>query len=334
MRGQRVDSRPVWFMRQAGRYLPEYRSVRERAGSFLDLCYNPKLSCEVTLQPLRRYDVDAAILFADILVVPHAMGLGLRFEEGEGPALQTVRDIEAVRGLGSVVGAAQTQRVCDTVDLVKSSLPGSSTLIGFCGGPWTVASYMVEGGSSDRSLTRKFAYDGAEWFDELIAKLTVESIEYLSAQIAAGAEVVQIFDSWAGELPGGLARKYVVRPLSEMCQALKERHPQVPVIVFGRGLGVRHEELVLGAGCAAVGLETELPMEWAAGNLRSDVVLQGNLDPLALGAPEDVLRQEVKDLCAAVSKNRHIFNLGHGIRPATDPNSLSVVIETIREHDR
>jgi len=321
-------------MRQAGRYLPEYRAVREKAGSFLDLCYNPQLACEVTLQPLRRYDVDAAILFADILVVPHAMGLGLRFEEGEGPALETVRNRQAVGKLRSVAGATETQKVCETVSLVKMSLPDSSTLIGFCGGPWTVASYMVEGGSSDRALTRKFAYEGAEWFDELISRLTIESVEYLSAQIASGAEVVQIFDSWAGELPGVLAKKYVVKPLSEICQALRERHPQVPIIVFGRGLGVRQTELAVATGCAAVGLETELPIEWAAENLPSDVVLQGNLDPLALVAPEEVLRREAIYLCKAVSKNRHIFNLGHGIRPSTDPRSVSVVIETIRGHDR
>jgi uroporphyrinogen decarboxylase len=209
LQGHQPERRPIWFMRQAGRYLPEYRQLRAKAGSFLDLCYNPQLAAEVTVQPLRRFDLDAAILFADILVVPHAMGLGLRFAEGEGPILETVTDGTGVGRLVPVAGTSQVKSVCETVALVRQALAPGVALIGFCGGPWTVASYMVEGGSSDRNRARLAAYNQELWFDQLIERLIAESVSYLSLQIEAGAQAVQIFDSWAGELTGVARQRYV-----------------------------------------------------------------------------------------------------------------------------
>ena len=333
LRGSKPQRRPVWFMRQAGRYLPEYRAVREKAGSFLDLCYNPELACEVTLQPLRRFDLDAAILFADILVVPHAMGLGVRFEEGEGPVLETVRDMAAVDRLWAVDDSVECARIYETVKRVRALVPENVTLIGFCGAPWTVASYMIEGGSSDRVQARTAAYGGEEWFQRLVDRLVAESVTYLSGQIRAGAEVVQIFDSWAGELTGSLALRYVIEPLTRLVKALKALHPEVPVIVFGRGLGVRHMDLAASCGCEAVGIEAELPMGWAAANLAGKVVVQGNLDPVALIAPEATMCREVEAIAGAIDKSRHIFNLGHGIRPGTDPARIARVVDTIRRWD-
>ncbi len=331
--GTNPQRRPVWFMRQAGRYLPEYRAVREKAGSFLELCYNPELACEVTLQPLRRFDLDGAIVFADILVVPHAMGLGVRFEEGEGPVLETVRDLAAVARLRAVDESIECASIYETVKRVHASLPENVTLIGFCGAPWTVASYMIEGRSSDRVLARAAASGGEDWFQQLIDRLVAESVTYLSGQIRAGAEAVQIFDSWAGELTGSLTLRYVIEPLTRMVKALKSLHPEVPVIVFGRGLGVRHIDLAASCGCEAVGIEAELPMGWAAGNLSRKVVVQGNLDPLALMAPETMMCREVEMVAGAIDKSRHIFNLGHGIRPGTDPARIAKVIDTIRRWD-
>ena len=333
LRGSKADRRPIWFMRQAGRYLPEYRAVRAKAGSFLNLCYNPELACEVTLQPLKRFDLDAAILFADILVVPHAMGLEVRFEEGEGPVLATVRDRADVQRLGSVEGSRVLGLICETVGLVKSRLPAGVALIGFCGGPWTVASYMIEGGSSDRVRAKIAAYGGEAWFVELIDRLVAASVGYLSMQIEAGAEAVQIFDSWAGELSGETGRRFVTEPLHRIVQALKKQHPGIPVIVFARGFGVRQREICETAGADAVGIESELPMEWAAANLSGLSVVQGNLDPVALFAPEGILRRDVEVLCGSIDRRRHIFNLGHGIRPGTDAGRIEIVVNAVRKFD-
>lgn len=319
----------MWFMRQAGRYLPEYRAVREKAGSFLDLCYNPDLACEVTLQPLRRYDLDAAILFADILVVPHAMGLDVGFVEGEGPVLGTVRSMSEVEALGEVGTAFQTAKVCETVGHVRSRLGPGHTLIGFCGGPWTVASYMVAGGSSDRVLARVAAYRREEWFVGLIDRLVTESIEYLSAQITAGAEVVQIFDSWAGDLIGTEREEFVVEPIGKIAAELYQRFPEVPVIAFARGVGLDHRVVSGLQGVSAVGVETETDL----GVLPEDVVVQGNLDPVALLSGRDVAGKEAARICSSINRKRHIFNLGHGIRVGTDPDVVSSVVDSVRVLD-
>ena len=236
-----AERRPIWFMRQAGRYLPEYRAVREKAGSFVDLCYNPELAAEVTVQPLRRYDLDAAILFADILVVPHAMGLTLKFEEGEGPILQTVRSAEDLAALRPVAESFEVKQVCRTVGLTRSQLGAGKALIGFCGAPWTVASYMVAGGSSDRVMAKIAAYERQPWFCALIERLVTESIDYLCAQADAGAQAVQIFDSWAGDLVGTELEEFVLKPLGAIVAGVRKRHPILPVIVFARGIGVHQK---------------------------------------------------------------------------------------------
>jgi uroporphyrinogen decarboxylase len=316
-------------MRQAGRYLPEYRAVREKAGSFVDLCYNPDLAAEVTLQPLRRYDLDAAILFADILVVPHAMGLPLRFEEGEGPILGTVRSLDDLSRLRSVLGSYEVGQVCETVGVVRSRLSADTALIGFCGAPWTVASYMVAGGSSDRVLAKLAALRRESWFVALIERLVTESIDYLAAQVMAGAQAVQIFDSWAGDLVGEQLREFVLGPIEKIVSGLQARCPGVPIIAFARGIGPGHKLVASLPGVSAVGVETEFDLD----RIGENVVVQGNLDPIALLAGVDVARREVARVCTMVAKDRHIFNLGHGIRLGTDPEVVGAVVEAVRRFD-
>ena len=327
------ERRPVWFMRQAGRYLPEYRKVREHAGSFLELCYSPQLAAEVTLQPLRRYDLDAAIIFADILVVPHAMGNGLSFVEGEGPKLETVRSSSDLMRLKPGLKSKQFESIAESVIRVRRDLDPSISLIGFCGAPWTVASYMIEGGGSDRELARKFAYQGESWFKELIARLVENSMEYLCVQIEAGADVVQIFDSWAGELPGDLLTEYCIEPIAEIVAGVKSRFPAVPIIVFAKGVGHRHGDVYSRTRCQAIGVEAECSLEFLQSILPAEVVIQGNLDPLLLLCDEAVVRRETLKLVDAIPKDRHIFNLGHGIKQQTNPDILTTVIKTIRDHD-
>jgi uroporphyrinogen decarboxylase len=325
--------RPIWFMRQAGRYLPEYRKLREQAGSFLALCYHPELATEVTLQPLRRYDLDAAIVFSDILVVPHAMGLGLRFEEGEGPVLDRVRDGQDVRALKALGCSDQVRAVYETVARVRSDIGAPVAVIGFCGGPWTVASYMIEGGSSDRQSSKAIALRGDAWFRHLIDKLVDQSVEYLSGQVEAGAEAVQIFDSWAGDLPESSREEFVEKSLAALVHGFRERHPEVPVIVFARGVGHSHKTIQQATGAQAIGVESELSIEWARDELASVCAVQGNLDPEVLLGPEEAARKVAAKLASAMPMDRHIFNLGHGIRPSTRPEMLGAVIDEVRQHD-
>lgn len=331
--GRKSERRPIWFMRQAGRYLPEYRKVREQAGSFLELCYSPELAAEVTLQPLRRYDLDAAIIFADILVVPHAMGNGLSFVEGEGPKLETVRGSSDLSRLKAGIKSAQFESVAESVSRVRRDLASSISLIGFCGAPWTVASYMVEGGSSDRELARKFAYQREDWFRELIFRLVENSIEYLCLQIEAGADVVQIFDSWAGELPGDLLAEYSMEPIAEIVAGVRSRFPAVPIIVFAKGVGHRHGDIYSRTKCQAIGVEAECSLEFLQSILPADAVIQGNLDPLVLLCNESVVCEQTRNLVNAIPRDRHIFNLGHGIKLQTNPAILTTVIKTIRDYD-
>lgn len=321
--------RPMWFMRQAGRYLPEYRAVREKAGSFLDLCYNPELAAEVTVQPLRRYDLDAAILFADILVVPHAMGLPLKFAEGEGPILQTVRNAAEVAALKPVAGSYEVAQVCRTVGLTRLLLAPDKALIGFCGAPWTVASYMIAGGGSDRVVAKVAAYQRQPWFCALIDRLVTESIDYLSMQADAGAQTVQIFDSWAGDLVGSELDEFVLKPIAAIISGVRARHRDLPIIVFARGIGAQQHRAAGLPGASAIGVETEYDLAL----LPKDIVVQGNLDPVALIAGEKVVETEVRRICASVDRQRHIFNLGHGIRLGTEPAVVGAVVDAVRRFD-
>jgi uroporphyrinogen decarboxylase len=333
LHGRKPGRRPIWLMRQAGRYLPEYREVRKQAGSFLELCYNPQLACEVTLQPLRRYDLDAAILFSDILVVPHAMGLALDFLEGEGPRLQTVGSADEVKALGGGSGADQFARVYETVALVKQGLGAGVGFIGFCGAPWTVASYMIEGGSSKRERALAVAASGVAWFDELLDRLVDASVHYLLGQIAAGVQCVQIFDSWAGDIPAALQARVVREPIRRIVDGVRRVHPGFPVIVFARGVAEDHGMVARETAATAVGVEQGLALADVLASLPAGVAVQGNLAPEALLEGADTIRAMTRAVVRDVPMSRHIFNLGHGIVPQVKPEAVSVLIDTVRQHD-
>ncbi len=333
LQGRTPERRPIWVMRQAGRYLPEYRAVRDKAGSFLNLCYNPQLACEVTLQPLRRFDFDAAILFSDILVVPQAMGLALDFREGEGPVLQTVKSAVEVKRLKSSGGFEEFSKVWETVGLVKSGLAKEKTLIGFCGAPWTVVSYMIEGGSSDRKRALAAALESPSWYGLLVDKVIEASVIYLLGQIKAGAEVVQIFDSWAGDLPLDSLQRLVVEPIRRIVDGVRSVYSQFPIIVFARGVGTQHGMVAFGTGASAIGVEENCSLKDVMESLPLGVAVQGNLAPSALLESVDDLKTAVSSVLDGVPMARHIFNLGHGITPQVDPEMVGKLVEFVRAHD-
>ena len=334
LNGSAPSRRPVWIMRQAGRYLPEYREVRTKAGSFLGLCYNPVAAAEVTLQPLRRFDLDAAIVFSDILVVPHAMGLALDFVEGEGPILSTVQNGEDVSRLGDVARSWQALRVCETLARVKASLLPGQALIGFCGAPWTVASYMIEGRSSNRAKALELSISRPQWFLDLIDRLVDASIAFLNLQIQAGAEVVQIFDSWAGDIGAAGLDELVKFPIKRIVDGVRSIHPDFPIIVFARGVGGYHQEIASVTGASAVGIENGVRLYDVFKSLPKGVAVQGNLSPELLLAQRDMIEAGVKDVVEGIPIHRHIFNLGHGILPQTDPANLEFLIGAVRKFDR
>jgi uroporphyrinogen decarboxylase len=334
LKGRRPWRRPVWFMRQAGRYLEEYRATRAQAGSFLDLCYSPELAAEVTLQPLRRFDLDAAILFADILLVPQAMGVELGFRQNEGPVLAAVRDMEDVRALRPGGAAERLSAIYETVERIVAALPPHVALIGFCGAPWTVATYMVEGGGSpERLRARMAAARGQVWLDTLIDMLVEVSTEYLARQVQAGAEAVQIFDTWAGDLGDGLRERYVIDPVRRIVEGLRARGMDVPVIGFARGLGAAQLQFARETGVQAVGCEWSLPVSYMAEVLAPKVVVQGNLDPLLVVAGDPAMREAVERLVRGIPRERHIFNLGHGFKPETPVAHVEALVRHVRELD-
>ncbi|MBG1233774.1 uroporphyrinogen decarboxylase [Aestuariivirga litoralis] len=323
--------RPMWIMRQAGRYLPEYREVRAQAGSFLKLCYDPKLACEVTLQPLRRFDFDAAILFSDILVVPHAMGLGLDFKEGEGPQLETVESLSDVELLSDGLDSDHFERVWETVGLVKASLTPQVALIGFCGAPWTVASYMIEGGSSKREKALSVARQNPEWFQVLIQRLVETSITYLLGQIKAGAETIQIFDSWAGDVPEGSLQRVVIDPISAIIKGVRAVYPGFPVIVFARGVGAAHGLIAQATGANAVGLEENVSAAGVLKTLPAHVAVQGNLSNQLLLGDEAAMVDATRRILESVPAEQHIFNLGHGIMQQTPVSAVERLVKAVRD---
>ena len=329
--GRKPHRRPMWIMRQAGRYLPEYRALRSKAGSFLDLCYSPDMAAEATLQPLRRFDFDAAILFSDILVVPHAMGLSLAFKEGEGPVLETVSDLVGVQHLIDVRGSEKFSRVYETVGLVKRDLLAHQTLIGFCGAPWTVASYMIEGGSSKRKTALAVAIENPAWFSLMLKKLVAASTTYLLGQIAAGAEVVQIFDSWAGDVPPAHLDRLVIRPIAEIVRGVRALHPNFPVIVFARGVGSEHARIAVGTNGNCVGLEEGADIGSVLASLPVGATVQGNLQNELLLGGEDVMIRRAREILGAVPRERHIFNLGHGILPETQVCMVERLVKEVRD---
>jgi uroporphyrinogen decarboxylase len=331
--GERIAPAPIWLMRQAGRYLPEYRALRAKAGGFLDMCFTPEYAAEITLQPIRRFDFDAAILFSDILVIPWALGQPLRFEEGRGPVLDPI----AIDGIERLEGAAVVERlapVFETVRRVKAALPPHTALIGFAGAPWTVASYMIEGGGSKEFLNAKrWALGAPDSFQQLIDLLVESTIDYLSAQVEAGAEALQLFDSWAGVLSQPELERWSLVPLRRIVEEMKARHPNVPIILFPRGAGLGYARFAQECGADGLSLDTTMPLSFAA-ELQKKITAQGNLDPAALVTGGRALEEGVDRILEALGHGPFIFNLGHGVVPETPPEHVAALIERVRRTPR
>ena len=329
--GETLPKPPLWLMRQAGRYLPEYRELRAKAGGFLDLCYNPEWAAEVTLQPIRRFRFDAAILFSDILVIPHALGQKLWFAQGEGQRLDPVADEARFREIREEIDEDVLAPVYETVRRVKAALPAGTALIGFCGAPWTVATYMVAGrGTPDKGPAKDLFQRDPALFAKLIDRLVVNSAVYLNAQIDAGADAVQIFDSWAGSLgPDDFAR-WCIEPTKRIVALVRARHPQAKIIGFPRGAGEGIPAYVRATGIDAVGLETEIDRDFAREAIQPLVPVQGHLDPqlLRVGGPE--LDREIEAIRAAFGDRAFVFNLGHGILPDTPIAHVERLVELVR----
>ena len=333
LRGKTLPVPPIWMMRQAGRYLPEYRRTREQAGDFLKLCYNPDLAAEVTLQPIRRFGFDAAILFADILLVPQALGLDLAFEAGEGPRLSTVTtedDLARLRPLGAIHDTLSP--VYETVRILSRELPPGTTLIGFAGAPWTVATYMIAGrGTPDQGPAHALRDANRPLFEALLDRIAEATVEYLSAQVEAGAEVIKLFDSWAGSLRGPDFDAYALAPAARITAALKARHPGVPVISFPRGAGPRYSGAHAATGADCVALDDGVAPEWAAANVQPAGCVQGNLASRHLVEGGEALVAETRRVVEAFSRGPHIFNLGHGITPDASIDNVHRMIDAVRE---
>ncbi len=330
--GEPVWPPPTWLMRQAGRYLPEYRAIREGSGGFLQRCMTPDLATEITLQPVRRYGMDAAILFSDILVLPWALGQDLRFVDGEGPVMTPIRDGADLAKLTLGRAPAETAPVMETVRRVRAALPPDCTLLGFAGSPFTVACYMVEGGGSrDFAATRTAAYTDPAFFDRLIDLLVEATVAYLAAQLDAGADAVMLFDTWAGVLPPAQFFAHVVRPTARIVAELHRRYPGVKIIGFPRLAGTLVADYVAQTGVQCVGLDTSVDAARVAATLPAAIAVQGNLDPMVLIAGGDALAQETVRIRDALRGRPHIFNLGHGILPHTPPAHVADLLTTIRQ---
>ncbi len=330
---QPVDATPVWMMRQAGRYLPEYRAVRSKAGDFMSVCTNPQLACEVTLQPLERFPLDAAILFSDILTIPDAMGLGLYFEEGEGPRFRKLADTAQVIEALPVIDTAQDlPYVLDAVRLIRRELNGSVPLIGFSGSPWTLATYMIEGGSSkDFAKIKTMLYTNPELLHVLLEKLAASVINYLNAQIEAGAQAVQIFDTWGGALGDRAYREFSLQYMEKIVRGLTKEAEgrQVPVILFTKN-GGGWLEAIADSGCHAIGVDWTQDIGAARQRVGQQVALQGNMDPAVLRAPAQVIENEVAIILDSFGSGEgHVFNLGHGITPDIDPSNAAAFIDAV-----
>ena len=330
-----VDRTPLWMMRQAGRYLPEYREIRAEAGSFMNLCTNPELACEVTLQPLRRYAMDAAILFSDILTVPDALGLGLYFSEGEGPRFERpISTAAEIHALDPARAASELGYVMDAVSLIRKELKGSIPLIGFAGSPWTLATYMVEGGSSkDFAKVKSLAFNEPELMHQLLSKLATSVAAYLSEQIHSGAQAVQIFDTWGGALSHNAYREFSLRYMTEIIEQLPREADgrKVPVIVFTKG-GGQWLEAIADCGADAVGLDWTTDIGAARERVGDRVCLQGNMDPTLLNASPERIRDEVAQILTSFGEGSgHVFNLGHGITPGINPDHVAAMVDAVVE---
>lgn len=332
---QPIDRTPVWMMRQAGRYLPEYRELRAQAGDFMSLCKNPELACEVTLQPLKRYPLDAAILFSDILTIPDAMGLGLYFETGEGPKFErTVNNLSDVKSLKNLDPNKDLKYVMDAVSTIHKALDGDVPLIGFSGSPWTLATYMVEGGSTRQfAKIKKMAFQSPEILHALLDKLATSVIEYLNAQIDAGAQAVQIFDTWGGVLTPNDYREFSLDYMAKIVDGLQrtKNGEKVPVVLFTKGGGLWLEQIAA-TGCDGVGLDWSIDIGDARSRIGDKVALQGNMDPAILHGTPERIRTEVASILKSYGQGTgHVFNLGHGITPDIKPENAGAFIQAVTE---
>lgn len=330
--GEATPQVPFWLMRQAGRYLPEYRALRAEAGSFLDLCYNPPMAAEVTLQPIRRFDMDAAIVFSDILVVPQAMGQPLRFAEGEGPRLDPVQDKDALARLSPDNIDATLAPVYETLSRVRGELAADKALIGFAGAPWTVACYMVDGRGGAFPQARRLAVQEPEFFAQLIDRVTQATTHYLLRQIDAGADALQLFDSWAGLVPADLFHAYVTAPAKKIADAIQARHADFPLIGFPRGAGERLGDYVAATGLRAIGVDQNTDIARARQAVGPSVTLQGNLSPETLLAGGDALVRETTAILDAMRGQPFVFNLGHGVIKETPPEHVAQLARIIKEY--
>ncbi len=323
---------PIWMMRQAGRYLPEYRATRAKAGDFLSLCYNSELAAEVTMQPIRRYGFDGAILFADILLVPQALGADLWFVTGEGPRLSTVTaqaDFDRL-GQGEMIHETLSP-IYETIRILKGELPPETTLIGFAGAPWTVATYMIAGkGTPDQGPAHALKAENRPLFEALMDRLTDATIDYLSCQIEAGAEVVKLFDSWAGSLKGADFDDFCLKPAQRIISALKVKHPDTPIIAFPREAGERYVGFAKATGADCVAIDNSVSPDWAASHVQVDGCVQGNLASKHMVTGGQDLVDETRRVVDALRGGPHIFNLGHGITPDADPDNVQLMIDTVR----
>jgi uroporphyrinogen decarboxylase len=336
LRREPVDSTPVWIMRQAGRYLPEYRAVRERAGSFLALCKTPELACEVTLQPLRRFDLDAAILFSDILTIPDAMGMGLSIVENEGPRLeQTVRSSADLARIGAPDPETDLRYVMDAVRMIRRELGDRLPLIGFAGSPWTLATYMIEGGPGGEFVqARGMLYADPALLQALLLRLAHAITACLRAQVSAGADILMLFDTWGGVLTPDAYRKFSLHYIATIIAGLREQEVDAPIIVFSKGAGACLEDIA-DCGCDAVGIDWATDLGDARARIGGRVALQGNLDPAVLVASPDAVRRETEAVLARFGDGPgHVFNLGHGIQPHTSPENVAVLVDTVHEASR
>ncbi len=330
LHGEYLAPPPIWLMRQAGRYLPEYRELRAKAGSFLDLCFDPALASTVTLQPIERFDFDAAILFSDILVVPLALGQRVWFVEGEGPRLDPL-DEAGMRALDDSRAVKTLAPVLETVRRVREGLARGKTLIGFCGAPWTVATYMIAGrGTTDQAPARGFALERPAAFKDLIERLVALSASYLVEQVKAGADVVQIFDTWAGVLDEDGFERWCIEPTAEIVRRVKAAQPGVKMIGFPRGAGAKLERYVEATGVDGVSIDWSVPVDYARERLQPHVAVQGNLDPMVLMTGGEALERAVRRIRAGLGGGRFIFNLGHGILPGTPVDHVKRLVELVR----
>jgi uroporphyrinogen decarboxylase len=328
--GEILTIPPIWLMRQAGRYLPEYRKVRESARDFLDLCLTSELAAEVTLQPVRRFALDAAILFADILIVPYALGQAIEYRDGEGPVLAPINSARDIARLDGSRFGERIQPVWRTVELVRTSLDNATALIGFAGAPWTVACYMIEGGSSrDFAAVKLWAFSDPKGFGALIDRLVETTIIYLDGQIRAGAEIVQLFDSWAGILPEAAFRRCVITPTQRIVAALREAHPHVPIIGFPRGAGAMYRAYFTETGVSAIGLDQTVPVSVVREVLQPLGPVQGNLDPSILVAGGDAMATATREILDNFHHKPFIFNLGHGVLPSTPVEHVEALIDQV-----